>query len=404
MTKRISFFLILLLAFTALVSAQEITPRPDDEINPAANISWPPPVYTLRGDVDIYGSANLPDMTSYFIEFRPLELPPLETDTVDTAEETETVESPWFPATLPNTEAITDGVLGSWNTETAPDDLYELRLVLNIRDSTPMYFYVSPLRVENEPPDFVLEMGLGSGSLVEGVSTPLPTATRPSSVPTLVSSPTPLDSTARVTANLNANVRSGDGTGYSVVDTLLEGQEARVIGISTSGNGWYYIELQDGRRGWIAPSVVTSEGNFGTVPRIDPPASPTPPATATPVPTGNLTGSAPSLTPAIPTCNVQFEVLANLTNTGLASTSSPVSVTIQDVHVATGQVQSSLTREVPVLSPGQNWVVGGQFTISTFFNEEHRIEVIIDTGGQVVETIESDNVLTRTYTLQQGAC
>jgi hypothetical protein len=43
-------------------------------------------------------------------------------------------------------------------------------------------------------------------------------------------------------------------------------------------------------------------------------------------------------------------------------------------------------------------------TVSTFYNEEHRIEVILDTGGQVNETNESDNRLTTNYTLAQGGC
>lgn len=397
MSRKLIAFFVMMMAFTVIVGAQDILPRPGSEVDENANIVWPPPVYTLRGEIDLYGTANVPDMTSYFVEFRPITFPELD-EAGNEIVDPNAGDDPWFPATLPNTQPVIQGVLGTWNTETAPDDLYELRLVINVRGSQPMYVYVSPLRIENEPSEFVPD------SLLTGNNAPLPTATRPSVVPTLLASPTPLDTTPRVTARLDANVRSGDGLGYSIVDTLPEGTTARVVGISTSGNGWYLIDLPNGTRGWIAPSVVISEGDLRSVPRVNPPASPTPPATATPVPSGNLTGTPPSLSVSPPTCNVGFEILVNITNNGTASTNSPASVTIQDVHVASGQVQTSFTREIPALSPGQNWVVGGPMTVSTFYNEEHRIEVILDTGGQVNETNESDNRLTTNYTLAQGGC
>lgn len=400
MHKRLFLILVMLFAMTALVGAQDITPRPDDEIDANANITWPPPVYVLRGEVEILGTADVPDMSSYFIEFRPLEFEDMtETEATDTAEtDDEDDEAPWFPATLPNNEPITDGTLGVWNTETAPDDLYEVRLVINVRDSDPIYFYVSPLRVENDPPQFVLD-ALGDF----GNDAPLPTATRPAAS-TAVVTPTPLDTTPRVTAELNANVRSGPGLDYERIDTLLEGETARVVGLSASGNGWYYIEMDDGDRGWIAPSVVTPSGQISSVPRINPPATPTPIATETPVPTANLAASPPSLTPAQPTCNEQFEILINITNNGTARTSTPVTVLFRDVHVPSGQVQTSFVRDLPQLDPGQNFVLGGPMTISTFFNEEHRIEVILDSNNQISETNETDNLLSVNYVLQPGTC
>lgn len=392
--KSLIILMVLCVAVTALVSAQEIMPHPDAEVNPDANISWPPPVYVLRGEADLMGTANVQGMTSFFVEFRPLELPPLETDeTTAEATEEDVVEEPWFPAILPSTNSVVEGVLGTWNTFTAPDGLYEMRLVVNVTGNSPIYFPVSPIRIENDVPDFV------------EVSSPIPQATATQiSRPTLVPSPTAVDTTPQVTARLDANVREGDNTAYDVVGTLQEGQTARIIGISTSGNGWYNIELANGTRGWIAPSVVTVSGDLRGIPRVNPPFTPTPPATNTPIPTGNLTGSTPDLTPDVPTCNTSFNVLVNITNNGTASTSANTQVIIRDVHVATGQTQVSITRDLPILAPGANFVVGGDFTVSTFYNEEHRIEVIIDPANLVNETNEGDNVIITTYTLAQGAC
>lgn len=392
MVKRLPIVVgVLLLALTALTYAQDITPLPGDEINPDAHINWPPPVYVLRGEVDLRGSANLANMTNYFIEFRPLELNINETDSVP--------EAQWFPVTLPSSRPVLDDVLGTWDTRTTPDGLYALRLTVNAAQRAPTFFIVSPIRVENNPPDFVV-IETPEPRLLASATPTQQTIIRPTLAPT----PTQFDLTPRVTAVLNANIRAGDGVGYDVIGTLFQGDVARVVGISSSGNGWYFIELVDGTRGWIAPSTVRAEGDIRSVPRVNPPASPTPPATNTPIPTGNLAGTNPSITPNPPTCLVPFQVLANITNNGNARTSRPVTVTIQDVHVNSGQVQQTIVRTVPELDPGANFVVGGEFTISTFYNEEHRIVVVIDVNNEVNESNESDNVLVSSYVLQKGAC
>jgi len=90
-----------------------------------------------------------------------------------------------------------------------------------------------------------------------------------------------------------ANVRSGDGVLFSVVGGLRPGQSARILGISTSGSGWFYIELPTGSRGWIAPGPVNVEGNLTGVPRIAPPPSPTPTFTPTFTASPDLTLTVP---------------------------------------------------------------------------------------------------------------
>ncbi len=79
-----------------------------------------------------------------------------------------------------------------------------------------------------------------------------------------------------------ANVRRGDGMNYEVIGMLRSGDSARIVGISGTGSGWYQIELDNGRRGWIAPGVVTVTGRLDRVPSVMPPPSPTPSATPTP--------------------------------------------------------------------------------------------------------------------------
>jgi len=398
---------LVFLLVAAFASAQEITPTDQTDIDPDANITWPPPVYTLRGDIEIRGSANVPGLTNYFIEFRPLETEDAEmtqtgegTDaTPEATDDDDEVERPWFPVTLPSNETVSDDVLGTWNTETTNDGLYEIRLTINVSGEAPAYFEVRPLRVENNPPDFVMVPDEEDEEEAEIVPT------QPAR-PTLAASPTPFDDTPTATAITNANVREGDSTDYPPVSSLRAGESARILGISSSGTGWYYIDV-DGERGFISPSVVEVSGDIDDLSFINPPPppfTPTPTPTNTPIATGNLAGSPPSLTPAQPVCNQQFEVLVNITNAGNTATANGATVLIQDIYTGNGQVQSSFTRTIPVLQPGENFVVGGPLTIGTFFNEEHRIVVTIDSTNAVAETNENDNVLTTTYTLAQGSC
>lgn len=389
--RNLSIFVLLLLALALIpAQAQIIQPEPDEVINPDANIIWPPPVFVLRGEFDIYGSANLPNMSNYFLEFRPLLL---EDDDEDIA-----TQMPWFPVILPTAQRVSDSVLGTWNTRTTPDGLYELRLTVNVTGQQSTSFVVSPLRVLNDLPDFISDLDL--------VDVPdiVPTQIAPPSRPTLAPSPTTPATDPVVTANVDSNVRSGDSVNYPRIDTLRAGQTAQVLGISSTGSGWYYIQLQDGTRGWIAPSIVTLTGAIGTLPRINPPATPTPVATNTPVVRANLTGSPPALSPNPPVCNEEFQILVNITNIGETRSNAPATVLFEDIYLGDGSVQVSFTRAIPELNPGENFVVGGPMTVSTFFNEPHRIRVTIDTGNNVIETDKTNNVLVTDYVLQQGGC
>ncbi len=292
--KRILPLLLILLLITASVQAQVVEPLPDAEIDPEANITWPPPVYTVRGEFDIRGTANVPDMVNHFIEYRPLEvgLEPVETPEAD-ADDTVPEEDPWLPATLPSPSAVIDDVLGVWDTTIEPDGLYEIRLVITRRGIDPIIFRVSPLRVENEPPPFAVT---ATPTPEPATTMPLPTqpaAASATPLPTLQPTPTAFDPTPRVTPNreIPVNVRAGDSTGYTIISTLAPGEFARLIGRSSTGTGWYYVEMSSGQRGWVAGDVVEVVGNAFNLPFIDPPATPTPIATATPdLPDAAITG------------------------------------------------------------------------------------------------------------------
>src|SRR5262245_38841116 len=108
--KRLLVLLLMLVLALPLVAFAQV-----DQPNPNANISWPPPVYVVKGQFPIRGTANLPNMTNYFIEFRPLndDLTPQGGADV------------WFPALLPSQASVSDGVLGVWDTTLITDGVYE---------------------------------------------------------------------------------------------------------------------------------------------------------------------------------------------------------------------------------------------------------------------------------------
>jgi hypothetical protein len=397
--------LVLMLAGLVAFAQETITPIGEPE-NPNLQISFPPPVYVVSGTVDVLGTVDVPNMANYFLEFRPLVL-------TDDAEETDATR-PWFPASLPASGTVTDGVIAPWNTTTAPDGLYELRLTVNIDREETRYFRVSPLRIDNKSAELTPTQ---PGSPPRPTLVPSPTGLpgqvnpRPSQVPTL-----PPNSGPVVIASQNANVRSGDSTIYPRLGVLFRNEPAPILGISSTGSGWYYIQLPNGSRGFIAPSVVRTEGNLvGLQPIVPPPPpptftpsptfTPTPiPPTATPVTPANLAIVSVQLSPAAPACGSSYQVNVTVINNGTGTTPAGFAVSAADRHTASGTTAASTLGSVPALQPGQTFVSEMYLTANTFFNEGHTVAVTVDSGGQVAETNEGDNTTSVAYTLGQGSC
>jgi hypothetical protein len=360
-----------LLGITLTVAAQA-TPQTG-----SANITWPPPVYVLRGAFIVRGSANLSNMTNWFLEYRPLTSDPSE---------------PWQPVTLPSRTAVQESILGVWDTAGVEDGLYVLRLTVNQSGNRRQQFEVSPLRVENNPPPFAV-----TEQAAQGTSTP----------PTLQPTPTAFSLNPTVTAIRNANVRQGDSTQYPVISTLSQGQSAPVIALSSLGTGWFYIQLDNGIRGWIAPSVVETNGNFAGLPRIEPPpppVTPTPVPTATPASAVNLVVGNFSWNPPSPNCAQTFNVFIDVANLGSVTT-PPAFLTVYDLRRADGTQQGSNTVTVPSLLPGQTLNIGPiPLTISTWYNEEHVLRMVVDSNNAIFEFNESDNSRDAIYFLNKAGC
>jgi len=389
--KRLLLFLLVLALFVISVPLTAQTGTTED---PNAQITWPPPVYVLRGEFEIRGSANVPNMANYFLEFRPLNddlLPP------DGREV-------WFPATEAASSAVIDDVLGTWYTAVVPDGIYELRLTVNVRGADAIVDNVTPIRIENTPPPL--------HPVVLPTNTPLPVI-QPTAAPVQATTIPTQDPTPRVTISTpNGNVRQGDSTFYGIIISLPQGTVLDIVGISNTGSGWYNVRLPDGRTGWVAPSIVTISGNVGGLPRVQPPpppATPIPPAPTalpfTPVPTStaNLVAGIVVLEPA-PICGQTFNVGFDVANLGTTATAASGIVSLVDVRAADGSQQGTTVGGYPVLQPNQTFRVTMPLTISTFYDETHRITLVIDPQNAIPESNESDQQRVVEFVLQKGSC
>lgn len=109
--------------------------------------------------------------------------------------------------------------------------------------------------------------------------TPTPTAQPTATdVPTPTATPTPIP--PQVSASSAVNIRTGPGTNYPAIGTLLPGTPLRVTGTNDTA-AWWQIQQSDGTIGWVAASVVEAI-NVAGVPIVPTPIPPEP--TATPVP------------------------------------------------------------------------------------------------------------------------
>ena len=129
-------------------------------------------------------------------------------------------------------------------------------------------------------------------------STPEPTQIPPS--PTIIADtatpePTATLASPQVVPKYNANVRSGPGEEYPIIDFFFVDQEADVIALhihETTGTWWYIKRIGSGLNGWVWNGAVEFSGDASGIPLWDAPPTPTatvlesgPPETDTPEPT-----------------------------------------------------------------------------------------------------------------------
>ncbi|PJF24742.1 MAG: hypothetical protein CUN53_16295, partial [Phototrophicales bacterium] len=143
---------------------------------------------------------------------------------------------------------------------------------------------------------------------------------------------------------------------------------------------------------------------------------PPPPPTATPVPVIaatlppagnpniNLVAGVLELNPFPLRCAENTQIGFDVANLGTAPTTQSGRVTVTDFRVADNSPQGSTFGDFPILQPGQTFRVIMNLTISTWYNEQHRLVVEIDAANVFGESNRGDNRREVTYTLDKANC
>jgi subtilase family serine protease len=199
---------------------------------------------------------------------------------------------------------------------------------------------------------------------------------------------------AMVVANVDANVRAGDSTAYPITGGLNAGQSAPVLGISSTGSGWYYIQTPDGALGFISPEVVTISGNTTGLARVAPPTTPTTtnvPPTQPPAQTAvNLVVSNLMLVGGAVNCTDRTSIAFTITNTGTATAPESV-MKLAMFTTPHASIVVEVTGTVPPIAPGASVQTGADLFLNASPNGSYTLRGIADISATVPESNENDN-------------
>ena len=160
----ITLILVSLSTLGLQARASEAAPLPQEQPEGRVEITNPRQGDTVRGLVQITGTAFQPDFNNYRLEFG---FDP-------------NVDDQWFPVQEPVAQQVEDGTLGQWDTTIIADGIYQLRLRALRNDGTFDEFTVTGIAVSNAVPTVLPTIA----------PTRAPTATV--GIPTPGPSPTPL--------------------------------------------------------------------------------------------------------------------------------------------------------------------------------------------------------------------
>lgn len=358
--------------------------------NVGIEIDRPLPITEIWGDFEVDGTANVPGMVAYQLEVIALN-----------PDQSIPENAAWIPVTEPRTEVVVEDWLDTIRTTNIADGLYGLRLLIYLADENgeliePATFETLPIRVNNDGLS-VDDSGDDIIDLEEGEEPPpaseipFPTEARGS----VLSAPVEQAAAVQITpaSGVEAvNMRSCDlqnNNQCPIVGSIPAGGVASVLALSANGTGWYLIEDAYGLRGWVSPAVVLVNGDTTQLPLI----APSPPLTVSqPSTAAKVIPTSVAIQNGRAVCGENFTVLVTVTNQGTAA-SQAGSVTVQNIHVPTGQVTYTGHASYPTLNPGQAYTAPATVNMTTYYNQEHELRA----------TNEGQTVYTR-YTLEQGNC
>jgi hypothetical protein len=255
-------------------------------------------------------------------------------------------------------------------------------------------------QLTNDPADERGPLVAGGGGLAgPGAATPVVIT----AVPTQAALPDGVVNSATL------NVRANPGTGAQILANIPRNTPLTILG-RYPDNSWLQVLTPSGVTGWVSAELVTININLANVPVVNaqfiaPPPTLTP-VPATPVPTSgaNLVAGLVVFDPSQPVCQQTFTVGFDVANLGTQPTTTSGTISLVDTRAADGSQQGNTIGGFPILQPGQTFRVNMPLTISTWYNEQHNITLVIDPGNQIPESTKSDNVRTVSYTLAKGGC
>jgi hypothetical protein len=132
--------------------------------------------------------------------------------------------------------------------------------------------------------DDVIKTAEAIAEATRNAETPTPSEPPPSPTPTEILETATPEATATplspiVSADYNANVRSGPDEVFPVIDLFYEGDQANVAGRyqnAANGTWWFIRRIGAGRDGWVWGGAVTLSGDAGQVPYLESPPTPEP--------------------------------------------------------------------------------------------------------------------------------
>jgi hypothetical protein len=205
--------------------------------------------------------------------------------------------------------------------------------------------------------------------------------------------------TPKVTVSVATNCRTGPGGSFEIIGSMLEGMSAEVVGTYMNGSFWIIENPDAPGTCWLWGEYATVSGDTSGLPEMEAPPEPT----GTTVPAANLVPGNLLLSPATPTCNVNFMVSVTITNNGTLATSSSGVVSVIATATIGGTQLGQVIGGFPILSPGQTYVVNMGLKITTFVAQQ-TITVVIDPSNSIPESSDGDNQRSISYTMQQGGC
>ena len=123
--RRIALLVMVLSLLSMVVVAQ-------DDIR----LDWDPALNTVTGTIDLTGSASIADQQIFFVEAALYDAANPVTDQ-------------WTPIVLPQFFPVVNGSLGSWDTTTFPDGIYQVRVHAVNTNNDSFFYALAPIAVNN---------------------------------------------------------------------------------------------------------------------------------------------------------------------------------------------------------------------------------------------------------------